>query len=88
MDCVIIHILVSSITNITNMVGFTSATLLSVFLCLKSLCSSVPLLLLSFVFNGYFLGGGTEAQFSPNDAPATWDFWRKMKNAGSLPLPW
>lgn len=68
-----IHILVSSINRITNMVEFTSDSLLLV-LCLKSLCSSVSLLLRSFVFNGYFLGGGLEALFFLNKGPATQDF--------------
>ena len=68
-----IHIFVSSINRITNMIEFTSASLLLV-LCLKSLCSSVSLLLLSFVFNGYFLGGGLEALFLLNKGPATQDF--------------
>lgn len=55
------------------MVEFTSDSLLLV-LCLKSLCSSVSLLLRSFVFNGYFLGGGLEALFFLNKGPATQDF--------------
>ena len=55
------------------MIEFTSASLLLV-LCLKSLCSSVSLLLLSFVFNRHFLGGGLEALFLLNKGPATQDF--------------
>lgn len=68
-----IHILVSSINHITKMVEFTSASLLLV-LYLKSLGSSVSLLLLSFVFNGYFLGGGLEALFFLNKGSAIQGF--------------